>query len=151
MKIYLDTSVYNRPFDDQTQFRIWLETVAFSIILSLIKVGDVELVASSVVAYENSRNPFLERKRWVESCLRLSHHHVVLNTSIRERARELEKQGVKSVDALHVACAETAAVDYFLTCDDKLTNRYKDGKMMVCNPVEFILNITREENHEHHS
>ncbi len=28
MKVYLDTSVYNRPFDDQTQPRIWLETMA---------------------------------------------------------------------------------------------------------------------------
>lgn len=92
-----------------------------------------------------------ERKRWVEACLRLSQHHVILNTSIKGRARELEKQGVKPVDALHVACAETAAVDYFLTCDDNLTKRYKDGKMIVCNPVEFVLNITREENHEHHS
>lgn len=29
MKIYLDTSVYNRPFDDQRQLRIQLESMAF--------------------------------------------------------------------------------------------------------------------------
>lgn len=31
--VYLDTSVYNRPFDDQTQPRIWMETLALSVIL----------------------------------------------------------------------------------------------------------------------
>jgi hypothetical protein len=32
-RVYLDTSVYNRPFDDQSQPRIWLETVACSLLL----------------------------------------------------------------------------------------------------------------------
>lgn len=150
MKIYLDTSVYNRPFDDQVQSRIWLETIAFSMILTLIKTGGIKLVTSSVIAYENSRNPFPERKKWVESCLQLSQHYLVLNTSIRERAKELEQQGMKSFDALHVACAESAAVDYFLTCDDKLVKRYGRKTMIVCNPVEFVFMITKEENHEHH-
>jgi hypothetical protein len=31
MKIYLDTSVYNRPFDDQTQVKIFLETKPVSL------------------------------------------------------------------------------------------------------------------------
>ena len=33
LKIYLDTSVYNRPFDDQRQTKIRLETEAFLSIL----------------------------------------------------------------------------------------------------------------------
>jgi len=37
------------------------------------------------------------------------------NGKIRDRARELEKQGLHPMDALHVACAEVAKVDYFLT------------------------------------
>jgi len=39
MKVYLDTSVYNRLFDDQTQPRIWLETLAFAVILQMIEAG----------------------------------------------------------------------------------------------------------------
>lgn len=35
MRIYLDTSVYNRPFDDQAQPRIW--TLALSVILQLVE------------------------------------------------------------------------------------------------------------------
>ena len=38
-RIYLDTSVYNRPFDDQTQPRIWLETLAFAVILQMVESG----------------------------------------------------------------------------------------------------------------
>lgn len=36
VRIYLDTCVYNRPFDDQTQPRIWLETLALSVIMQMI-------------------------------------------------------------------------------------------------------------------
>jgi hypothetical protein len=58
MKVYLDLSVLNRPFDDQLQVRIWLETMAFSIIMQLIEIGAIELVNSSVVAFENNLNPY---------------------------------------------------------------------------------------------
>jgi hypothetical protein len=36
LKIYIDTSVYNRPFDDQAQPRIWLETLSLSKILQMV-------------------------------------------------------------------------------------------------------------------
>ena len=57
MKVYLDTSVYNRPFDDQTQPRIWLETLAFALILQMVEAESIQLITSSVLEYENSRNP----------------------------------------------------------------------------------------------
>jgi hypothetical protein len=41
MKVYVDTNVYNRPFDEQTQPRIWLETLAFSVILQMVEAGNV--------------------------------------------------------------------------------------------------------------
>jgi predicted nucleic acid-binding protein len=146
MKIYLDTSVYNRPFDDQTQPRIWLEAMAFSMILQLVETEKVELVTSSVIAFENSKNPFLQRRKWVDSCLKLAKQNLVLNAEIRKRGRELEKQGIKPLDALHLACAESGKIDYFLTCDDKVVKRYEGRGMIVFNPVEFILKVTEEEN-----
>ncbi|WP_245911951.1 hypothetical protein [Brunnivagina elsteri] len=54
MKIYVDTSVFNRPFDDQTQPRIALETQALQIVLRLVETQAVEMVSSSVLEYENS-------------------------------------------------------------------------------------------------
>ena len=137
MKIYLDTSVYNRPFDDQTQPRIWLETLAFAVIMQMIEAGDVELVSSSVIGYENSRNPFATRRRWVVHCMRLATVSQEVNETIRERAEQLEGEGIKALDALHVACAETAGSEYFATCDDRLIRRYT-GKLNVLNPVDFV-------------
>ncbi len=37
MKVYLDTSVYNRPYDDQTQPKVYLETQAVLIIPSMLQ------------------------------------------------------------------------------------------------------------------
>jgi hypothetical protein len=78
VKVYLDTSVYNRPFDDQTQPRIWLETLAFAVILQMIEAGSVTLVTSSVLEYENNRSPFQLRRNWVTRCSSLAgvHHKV---------------------------------------------------------------------------
>lgn len=141
MKIYLDTSVYNRPFDDQTQPRIWLETLAFVVVLQMIEAGEAELVSSSVVEYENSRNPFPLRQHWVRRCLALASDHQQADEGIRARALELEAGGVSAMDALHVACAEAAESEYLLTCDDRLIRRYQ-GAIEVLNPVDFVLAVT---------
>lgn len=141
LRIYLDTSVYNRPFDDQRQPRIWLETLAFAVILQMIRDGEAALVSSSVVEYENSRNPYPLRQRWVTHCLALATDHQEVNESIRKRALDLEAEGLKAVDALHVACTEASECDYFLTCDDRLIRRYQ-GKIEVLNPLSFVLAAT---------
>ncbi len=137
MKIYLDTSVYNRPFDDQTQPRIWLETLAFAVIMQIIEAGDAELVASSVVKYENSYSPSAMRRKWVERCVRLATISQEVDETIRERAQQLEDEGIKALDALHIACAEKAGSAYFVTCDDQLIRRYT-GKLTLLNPIDFV-------------
>ena len=62
MKIYLDNCCFNRPFDDQTQIRIKIETEAKLKIQEEVRSGNIQLVWSYVLDYENNRNPFLERK-----------------------------------------------------------------------------------------
>ena len=113
MLIYLDTSVLNRPFDDQKQPRIWLETLAFSLVLSLIEAGEAELVSSPIHTLENRRSPLSVRRLWVDRCLRLATHTVPLTGTIRTRAHELANTGQKPLDALHLACAEAAGADWF--------------------------------------
>jgi predicted nucleic acid-binding protein len=142
IRIYLDTSVYNRPFDDQTQPRIWLETLAFSVILQMIENNIATLITSSVVDYENSRNPHQLRRAWVNKVTVFAADRQLVNEEIRQRAEALEQGGIKPIDALHVACAEMAKGDYFVTCDDRLINRYRrlqqDTDLMVCNPTELV-------------
>ena len=137
MRLYLDTSVLNRPFDDQKQPRIWLETLAFSLVLSLIEAGEAELISSPIHTLENSRSPLPVRRLWVARCLRLATHSVPLTEAIRTRARELAGTGQKPLDALHLACAEATGADYFLTCDDRLIRRYV-GPLTVQTPPNFI-------------
>jgi hypothetical protein len=48
MLLYLDNSVLNRPFDDQRQPRIWLETLALSAILQMIESDEADLVKSPI-------------------------------------------------------------------------------------------------------
>ncbi|WP_072620740.1 type II toxin-antitoxin system VapC family toxin [Spirulina major] len=141
MKIYLDTNVFNRPFDDQTQPRIILETQALRTILKLIEMGNIELMSSSVLAYENSRNTSPVRQKWVHQCLALATTSQPLQNTIIQRAKALEQTGLKTIDALHVATAEAAQCEVFLTCDDRLLRRYS-GPLRAMNPVTLVLELT---------
>ena len=138
MKLYLDTSIYNRPFDDQTQPRVWLETLSLALILQLVEAGEATLVNSSALEFENSRNPFPLRREWTERCLSLATEYQNVGDPIRKRAEELEKHGIWAIDALHVAIAESAGVDYFIACDDRLIKKGKQFKVKSMNPVDFI-------------
>ncbi len=138
MKLYLDNSVLNRPYDDQRQPRILLETIAFSVVLQIIEAGEAGMVRSPMHKFENDQNPFPIRRQWVEQCLRLATCVTEWNDAVRNRANELQAAGIKPCDALHVAAAESVNADYFLTCDDRLIRRY-GGKMPVLNPTDFIL------------
>ncbi len=140
MHLYLDNSVLNRPFDDQRQPRIWLETLSFSLVLTLIESREASLIHSPIHDLENSRNPFPIRKKWVEKCLRLAAQRVALSDSIKKRAFALEQSGFKSLDALHLAFAEAAGASHFLTCDDRLIHLHS-GQIVVQTPVTFITNL----------
>ena len=144
MKLYCDINLWNRPFDDQSQPRIALETQAFLSILHMAKAGEIEFINSSVLEFENSRNPFSIRRRWIENGLRTAVHTQQLSSAIVARATELERIRLKPLDALHLACAEEIAVDYFLTCDDRLGRHY-DGPLQVLNPLEFIVKMEESE------
>jgi hypothetical protein len=93
-KVYLDTSIYNRPFDDQTQPKIFLETQAVIVILQMVEAKLVELVSSSVLEYENNRNSFVPNKQAMERYLQMATMKQEVNEAIRERAEQLEQQGV---------------------------------------------------------
>ena len=146
-RLYLDVSVLNRPFDDQSQVRIKLETEAFLAILERIEVGELAMIGSSVLDFENEANPFAERKERVESYLQLASQFVKVDEDLKERAEAIATFGFKGFDALHLACAEMAA-ETFLTVDDKVIKRAKDrpGELdvRVLNPIDFVRTEIRE-------
>jgi len=144
-RIYLDTSAYNRPFDDQTQPKIFLETQAVVIILQMVEAKAVELVSSSVLDYENSRNPYPMKQKAMSRYLKLAELRQEVNEVIRQRAEALEQNGLKAIDALHVACAEALSSHYFITCDNRLINRCFGLTMKVLNPVDFVLEMSSDD------
>lgn len=119
MKIYLDNSVLNRPFDDQAFPKIHLETEATFLIFKSVEQKQFKMINSSVIEYENSKNPFPERKSWISSYLRKSEAYQKVNATIQKRATKINETGIDPLDALHLATAETANADFFITCDEK--------------------------------
>ncbi|MCD8487521.1 MAG: PIN domain-containing protein [Desertifilum sp.] len=144
-RVYLDTSAYNRPFDDQTQPKIFLETQAVVIILQMVEARVVELISSSVLEYENSRNPYPIKQEAMNRYLQLSELRQEVNEAIRQRAEELEQNGLKAIDALHVSCAEAINSNYFITCDKRLINRCSGLTMKVINPADFVLEMSSDD------
>ena len=140
MKIYLDNCCYNRPYDDQSQLRISLETQAKLQIQSMIRAGEIELATSYVLLYENSRNPHESRQKAIRG---FSSENVAVHVDVdradevKELADKIIATGVKTADAHHVACAILAECDYFLTTDDRLL-KYKTDKIRIADPTEFI-------------
>jgi hypothetical protein len=66
MKLYLDNCCYNRPFDNQKFIKIKLETEAKLFIQEKIKSGEYNIVWSYILDFENSVNPFEERKETIK-------------------------------------------------------------------------------------
>ena len=138
VKVYLDNCCFNRPYDDQTQLRIELETKAKLHIQRLIADKKIMLVSSVVAEYENSKNPYQTRKAVIQDFLQHAIEYVDNSDEIENMVEEIEKKGIKSKDAAHLACAIYAKCDYFITTDDRVL-KHKDKRIHIINPIDFIM------------
>ena len=139
-RIYLDNCCFNRPYDDQTQLRIYLETQAKLHVQGLVYEKKVELVWSFILAFENSRNIFSAKKIAISQWESFSSLFVEKSEEIRLIAKEMMTVGINAADAVHVACAIAGNCDYFITVDKRLL-KYHDKRIKICNPIEFINQI----------
>ena len=142
MRVYLDNCCFNRPFDEQLNIRVKLETDAKLYVQSLIREERLELAWSYMLDYENNDNPQLERKYIIQKWKSLSSIDTYETNNILIKADDFIKYGIKVKDALHIACAIEMGCDVFLTTDDKIknkSNRIKEIKIL--NPIEFINTI----------
>ena len=140
MRVYLDNCCYNRPYDDQTQLRISLESQAKLYVQELIKDGKLELASSYVLIYENSKNRFEAKRTAITRFLEDNVSIYIDNsysTQVEAIASSIQQTGVKAFDALHTACAIIAQCDYFLTTDDRLL-KYHTDRIQIVDPTEFI-------------
>jgi predicted nucleic acid-binding protein len=142
MKLYLDLCVYNRPFDDQGQPRIVVETVEFMFLLEKAINKEMTIINSFVLEYENSKSPLIDRRDKIEDLLKIASEYVRYSERLENRAEEIEKRGFMAMDALHIACAEAAKSDFFITCDDLLLRKGKANndklKVRIVGLMEFF-------------
>jgi hypothetical protein len=121
--LYLDLNCFNRPFDDQSQGRIAQETAAVFVILQRIIDGVDRLVWSAILDFENAQHPLVDRRteigRWAQRAV----VSVAITPQVSTRAHAFTAAGFRPLDAAHLACAEAAACERFLTCDDQVLRR----------------------------
>jgi predicted nucleic acid-binding protein len=141
MKIYLDNCSYNRPFDDQSSLVIRFETDAKLQIQELVKNGEIELVWSFVLDYENNENSFEEVKNKIAEWKRLASIDCDYSDVIAQKAAVYMKRGLRQMDAAHVACAVFTGADYFITTDKKILNKHIED-IKIINPIDFIREYT---------
>ncbi len=147
--LYLDVCCLNRPFDDQSQTRVRLEAEAVLSILEMADAGKLRLASSDIIDDELSQMPDAERREKVELLLAAGSKHISLTTTVERRATEFQKWDISPLDALHLASAEAARADYFLTTDDDLlrrAHRHADQlKVKVENPAKWFIQEATDE------
>jgi predicted nucleic acid-binding protein len=142
MRFYLDNCCLNRPFDDQTQYRIHLESEAVILILHAVEESKHQLISSDILRLENSRNPYTERREVIDAILDRCLVEIRINDKLIERCQELMQMNFPVYDAFHLACAEAAGVDVFFTTDDRLLGQSRRNqqsiRVAVENPLRWL-------------
>lgn len=144
MLIYLDNCCYNRPFDDQTQERIHLESEAILTILQRGQTGVYKIVGSNILELEMERMQDAIKKQRVKELYKVANIHVCYTEEIKRRSQEIMKiSKIHTFDSLHIAIAEKAKADVMLTTDDKLEKMAErlDLKVRVMNPLKFAWEV----------
>ena len=136
-RLYLDNCCFNRPFDNQEQLKIKMETEAKLYIQNSILLGKYELVWSYILEFENNQNPYKERRNAIYDWKKYASIFCVENDRIIAFADTLFSKGIKVKDALHIACAVEANADFFITTDKKLINTVIP-EIKVINPLIVI-------------
>ena len=139
MLIYLDNCCFNRPFDNQKQIRIRIETEAKLFIQEEILAGKFLLAWSYILDYENASNPLPERKEIIGNWKKRAVADTGETKYILELASQLNVSGIKAKDALHVASSVAMECEYFITTDLYIIKKLANfEKIMVVSPIDFI-------------
>ncbi|BBO17229.1 PIN domain-containing protein [Candidatus Brocadia pituitae] len=146
MKIYLDLCAIQRPLDTANQVRIAIESEAVLGIIAFCGSGQADLLSSEALIYEGKQSSIPIREEHTLAVLTNAKEVIKVTEKEADRAINLTAFGIKSLDALHLALAETGKADYFCTCDDKLlrnSKKVKDLAVKVVNPVDLVLEIEK--------
>ncbi len=79
MRIYLDNCTLQRPFDNQSQSRIRIESEAVLEIIQAIEEGKLELISSEILEYELKMSKQAHRIEFGMKILNLASQTVTLS------------------------------------------------------------------------
>ncbi|MDE5597707.1 MAG: PIN domain-containing protein, partial [Lachnospiraceae bacterium] len=135
---------YNRPFDDQTQERIHLESEAILTILKMGQMKKVIIVGSEILELEINRMLDENKKRKVLDLYKVADMRILYTDKIKKRSEEIiSVSKIRTFDSLHIAAAEEANADVLLTTDDRFEKMSEklDLKIRVLNPLRFAWEV----------
>jgi predicted nucleic acid-binding protein len=136
-RVYLDNCCFNRPYDNQNNLIVHLETESKLFIQDLILKGVLELAWSFIMDYENNDNPFEERKNNIALWKPMAIIDCDLCDEIAAKAADFMKLGLRQKDASHISCAIYAKANFFLTTDKKILNK-PISEINILNPIDFV-------------
>ena len=148
-RVYLDTNVYCRPLDNQSDSRIHAESEAFLKIVDIAEREKIEIVSSDYVKFEIEQILDPLKRKDVRGFERiLSKANVASSRQLLALAREFaSKCSIGSLDALHLAAAYIGEADFLLTCDDEILDKAvcieklaaeKGYRLKVRNPINYL-------------
>lgn len=142
MLIYLDTCCFNRPFDDQSQLLIRLQTEAKLYVQEAIRQGVFSLAWSAVMDLENAANLDIERREAIAIWKLFAVVDIDMDPALETLAEDIALLGIKPMDALHIASAIAAGATEFLTTDKALLNKMNhDRRLRVIDPIDFLRTV----------
>ena len=149
VKLYLDVCCLNRPFDDLSQDRIQFESDAILAIISRCQSGKWMLMSSEAIDLELKKMPNNDKLKKVLALLSVSTEKLILNEAAIKRSEDFQRNGIKTMDSLHLAVAETSNLDVFLTTDDALLRAASKMTLniIVANPVTWFMEVLQNEQH----
>ena len=136
-KIYLDTCCLSRIFESTNANADSAEKPKLPAKFSPIVLVVVGIGLSVMFCWTKSTKTQISGVRFqIKNWMTLAHQTVSVGANESKRGMQLEDLGFKRRDALHLACAESAEADIFLTTDDRLLRRAKRYQMQLHTQVE---------------
>ena len=140
MKVYLDICCLKRPFDDQSQARVAVESAAVVAILAAAERGEIELIRSAAHYVENATDTDAERRAAVAAWLAAGPPPLEATDQVRARLSQAREANIAPLDALHLAWAQELGANVLLTTDDRFISRavrLTTIGLRVLNPAAF--------------
>lgn len=118
MRIYLNNCCFNRPYDDQKQISVSLDSQAKLYVQDKIKAGELELATSFVLNYENSQNPYPIRKQSIG-------------------------QFISEYSCIHIGRSAREQLEPLIQ-DNKRLLKFKTDQLELIAPVEFVRRLEEQ-------